>query len=120
MLRAGARDQHTAGSQEMQRAQVDLLVAAQRTLQRAPTLGEGRRIENDQIELPALIGPLPQQVETVSRDRLVTVGCAVERQVLVGQCTGVLRAIYVDHYARTRKRRVHAEAAAIGEAVEHS
>src|SRR5262245_40688720 len=65
VVRTRAGDQDAARIQQSQRAQVDLLVAAQRRLYSAAVFGEGRRVEDDRVETLARVVVIAQQVEDV-------------------------------------------------------
>ena len=76
-----------AGTKHLQRAQVQLLVAAQRGRHGALGLGERRRVENDGVVLPAGGGVVLQQVEGVGLDPLdlaAAMPVAIELLVLLG------------------------------------
>ena len=68
------------GLQQLQRPQVDLLVAGQRLRHRGLVLGERRRVEHDGVEALAAALELAQLVEHVHGARL-DVGDAVARGV---------------------------------------
>src|SRR3954469_6256990 len=57
VVRATARDEKAAGAEQLQRAQVDFLVARERLADRRPILREGGRIEHDGVE------PLPKSIQ---------------------------------------------------------
>src|ERR1039458_3826477 len=63
--RTGAGDQNAAGTKHLQRAQVELLVAAEGGGHGALGLGERRRVENDGVILPARGGVVLEQVECI-------------------------------------------------------
>ena len=66
VVRAGAGDEAAAGPQQLQRAEVDLVVAAHRLLDRVAALRERRRVEHDRVV--ALAGPLePRSTSKTSR-----------------------------------------------------
>ena len=68
MMRAGAGDEQAAGAQHLERAQVQLLVAAQRAFNGALGFGEGRRVENDGVERLAGLRPVAKNLEGVGLD----------------------------------------------------
>ena len=65
VVRARAGDQHAAGREQTQGAQVDLLVTGGRRLEVAPRFREGRRIEHHDRELAAGGSVAGQQLERV-------------------------------------------------------
>ncbi len=68
VMRAGAGNKQTAGTQHFESAQIQFLVTAQRTLDGALALGEGRRIENDGVKCFAGLGPVAENLEGVGLD----------------------------------------------------
>ena len=89
VIRTAARDQRPARIQQLQRAQVDLLVAGVRAGDRRLVLGERRRVEHDGVE--SLAEPLhaAQLVEHVADARVD--GDAVPRGVPANASHRVLR-----------------------------
>src|SRR5713101_1338000 len=79
---AAAGDQNAAGTQHLERPQVELFVAAKGSFQAALVLGEGGRIEHDGVVPASGVGVVPQQVEGVGFDPFDLT--AVERTVAVG------------------------------------
>src|SRR5271163_2253085 len=65
MMRTGARHQRASGAKHFEGAQIQLFIAAQRSLGGALRFSEGRRVENDGVELDAGMAPLAEQVEGV-------------------------------------------------------
>ena len=84
------------GVEQLQRAQVDLLVARQRLAHRRLVLRERRRIEHDRVEPLAAPLQLAQLVEHVHRARL-DVGEAVARGVRADARDGVLGDVDGEH-----------------------
>jgi hypothetical protein len=77
---AARREQHSSGREESHRAQVDVLVAAERGVDRGPVLGERRRVEDDGVEGLATALEVAQIVEGVGfdeRDIRETIACRV-------------------------------------------
>ena len=68
MVRAGAGHQRPSRRQHLHRAQVQLLVAAQRALRRPLRLGKRRRIEHDRVEPLARLRIIAQQLKGIRLD----------------------------------------------------
>src|SRR5579872_4579181 len=62
---AGAGDQDASGAEQAQASEVDFFVAGGGGVHRFTRLGEGRRIEDNQVEMAALGGVAGKQVEDV-------------------------------------------------------
>ena len=68
MVGAGAGDEDPARSKHLERTEIEFLVSAQRSVQIALALGEGRRIEDDGVVAAVRVGIVLQQVEGVGLD----------------------------------------------------
>jgi len=66
VVRTRTRDKEATWAKHFQCAQVQLLVAAQRALHRAPALGKCRRVEDDGVELFSGVGPVAQDLKCVA------------------------------------------------------
>ena len=90
---AGAGDEVAAVSDQLHAAQIDLTVAARGGLDGIAGLGEGGRIEDDDVILLALLDQLGQKSEDVAAQEGDAVLDAVEPRVfprlLHGQVRGV-------------------------------
>src|SRR5437867_6949724 len=75
-MRAAERGEQSVGTEQFQRAQVDLLVAAQSVFELALGFRERRRIEDDEIVASALAAGcslrLPEEIERVLADDIDT------------------------------------------------
>src|SRR5207249_7619951 len=118
VVRARERRQYAARLEEPDGAQVDLLVAAQRALERAAAARERRRVEHDETEARARAVEPPQLVEGVGVADLRARGHAVEREVVDGAGQGVLGRLDADGARRAGQQRVAREARGVGEDVE--
>ena len=68
MMRAGAGDEKTAGAQHFESAEIQLLVAAERSFNGALGFGKGGGIENDGIERLACLGPVAEDLKGIGLD----------------------------------------------------
>src|ERR1035441_5684883 len=94
MKRAGAGHQNPAWAKHLEGAQIQLLVAADGSLQNAFGLGKRWRVEDDSVVLLAGGGVVLEQIEGVGLDPFdlaADVGLAVELFVLLGDFQGGTR-----------------------------
>jgi len=68
VMGAGAGNEQAAGAKHLQGSQVEFLVAAQRAFDGTFAFGEGRRVENDGVELFAGTGPVAQDLKGIAFD----------------------------------------------------
>jgi hypothetical protein len=68
MMRAGAGDEKATGAEHLERAKVQLFVAAQRAFNCSLGFGEGRRIEDDDVKFLARLRPVAENFKRVSFD----------------------------------------------------
>src|SRR5437899_810947 len=118
VVRARAGHQAPAGGEDLERAQVDLLVPAAGLLDRGLASGEGGRVEDDGVEALARVGQLAQEVEDVGLAR-GHVGEAVELRV-APHARHRLRGDVDGQDLARRSGRGQAEAAVVGEGIEHT
>src|SRR6266536_2380799 len=113
---AGAGHQHTSRTEQAECAKIDLFVAAGRSLQCTPRLGEGWGIEHHQRKLTPGRRVAGQQVEDVRLAELY-VRDPVGGSVLVGEDEGLRGAVH-GLYRVALARQVQRKSATRGEAVE--
>src|ERR1035441_9018534 len=95
--RTGAGDQNAAGTKHLQRAQVQLLVAAEGGGHGALGLGERRWIEDDGVVLPAFGSVVLKQVESVGLDPFN----------LAAAVSGMIELLVAFRHFQRRTRRIH-------------
>ena len=104
------------GTSIFMRPQIEFLVAAQGGVQRAPALGERRRIEHDGFVLPAGVGIVAQQVEGVGFNPF-DFAPAIEGGVPLGHLQGRQRGIDRRHLLADAVQ-VQGESALVGEQIQ--
>ena len=126
-MRAGTGGQVAPAREQAQGELVDLQIAAAGLLHRRPALGKGRRVQDHQVEGAALFRqPLlvarerRQVVEDVGAGEAHPVGKPVELGVTARKVDRRLRHVDAAHEFRIARRRVQAEGAYVGKAVEHA
>ena len=116
-LRAGEGEEDAARADLRQRAGVEALVALHGVPEHLVVLGEGRRVEDDQV---VAVADVAQVLHGVGRDLGVRGALAeVQSHVLRGQLHGALRRIDRADLAGPSGKRVDREAARVAERVEH-
>ena len=118
MLRAGAGNEEAALGQALHGAQVDLLVATGRSIQRAATFREGRRIEHDHIPLVAALAGISQEVEHVGGDEAAALIQTIGLGIAAGQRHGILADIKPQHVLGAIHGGVQREAAGVRETIQ--
>src|SRR3990172_5288841 len=117
---AGERHQASAGPQQLERQQVDVLVAARRPLDLAGGGSEARRVQDDGVERPPLVAQLPQLDENISGDEFGSFRIeVVAGQVLRRHLQRPRRAVDREDPARPCAQRRDREAARIAERVQY-
>ncbi|ABA48730.1 hypothetical protein BURPS1710b_0391 [Burkholderia pseudomallei 1710b] len=120
--RAGARvrEQQAARAQQLQAAQVDVLVRARRAIDAVARRRELRRIEHDQVEALAFVDEAAQRLERVGVEPLRARGVeAVRGDVALRERERVARRIDRHDPLRAALERREREAARVAEAVQH-
>ena len=102
---AGAGSEISPARQQAHRPQVYLLVATRRALHRLAGLGEGRRVEDDEVKLPVpphhlRLGEGGQQVKYIFRKVLHPVLQPVAAGILPRHLDGALGNIHAQHIRR--------------------
>ena len=116
MIGAAGREQQAAGGEKTHRAQVDLLVAAQRGRQRWPRLRERWRVEHDGVEARPIAFARLEELEGIGLDECAVVE-SVAPEVLLGASQGVGRGVECGDPLRPT-REMQREGAVIAEAVQ--
>lgn len=124
---AAARGQVAAAGQQAQGLVVDLAVTAGGGGHVLAALGEGRRVQNNEVEGAALLGAAAlvgdegvQVLEDVGAGEAHDVLEAVQTGIGGGQVARRLRYVHAAHKSRPSRRGVETERAHMGEAVEHA
>src|SRR5690606_15788453 len=115
VMRTGVGRENPTRRQALHRAQVDLLVPAQRPLERALGFRERRWIKYDQI--PRLLATLAEVIEDV-RDTKLRVHLIALR-ILPRLRDRIVGAVNTHDRGRSRPRRMKREGALVAERVEH-
>src|SRR6266568_3431401 len=118
--RAGKSRKQPAGPKQLQRVQVDVLVAARGARGVLRGRRELGRVEHHQVELPALALQSAQGLEHVGLEPLGTARLKpVEREVAFCRRERGGRAVDREHRARAAGKRRKRETARVAEAIEH-
>ena len=117
--RAGERREQAVRTQQLHREEVDVLVPARRAHQSRLRVGELRRVEDDEVERPPLVAVEAQLLEDIRLHEVADRGGGVERGVLPRKGERARRHVEVRDRLRAPRARRKAEAARVGEAVEH-
>ena len=119
-MRAAERREHSFRREQVQRAEVDVLVAAQCVIHLALAACERRRIEHDEIELRATAAQLcgPEEIEHVLRAHIhrEAVACHVAADVPAR----VLADFHGGHMCRAGLRAGERERALICKTIQHA
>lgn len=118
VLGAGAGDQITAIANQLHSTKIDLLVPAKRGIDRGTGLGEGRRIEDDDIVLFTGKCFFLQQVKDVGGGEM-NIGKVIQLCVFGGTFTGVFTDINAVDIGCVIVTCVQGKAAGVGEAVKY-
>ena len=120
-MAAGSGGKIAAARQQPQCAQIDLLIAALGIIRRFSRLGEGRRIENDEvIGLSALRLQLRQKLKHVRDQKVHAVVQSVAPGVELRQFDRTFGNIHRRHVRRAALRRIERKGAGMREAIEHT
>ena len=116
---AGAGGEKTAPGQQLHGPVVDLLIPGDGVGNGPAGLGEGRRVQDDEVVPLRLLLQRGQQVEHVGGHAVHCAGEAVARRVGPGHLHGGLRHIHGGDVLRPAHRGVQSEGSGVGEAVQH-
>ena len=119
-MRAAERREHAVRREQIQRAQVDVLVAAQCVIHLALAACERRWIEHDEIELRATAAQLcgPEEIEHVLRAHIHRE--AVARRVAADVPARILADFHGGHMRRTGLRAREREGTLVCKTIEHA
>ena len=118
-MAARAGREVAAARQELHRAVVDLLIARHRPLRRPSALGEGGRVEDDEVVLHRLLCERREEVKHVRRHALHHIAEPVALGVAACALHGELRYVHRRHMLCPTARGVERERTRVREAVEH-
>ena len=122
MVGAGEGREEPAGLQAAQRAEVDLLVAAERRVERRPPARERRRVEHDQVEAAPVALERAERVEGIGLEHLAARRLArgrVRVQVRRRPGAGGARAVEGEDGPGALPERPRGEGARVREGVQH-
>ena len=114
-----AGGEKTAPGQQLHGPVVDLLIPGDGVGNGPAGLGEGRRVQDDEVVPLRLLLQRGQQVEHVGGHAVYCAGEAVARRVGPGHLHGGLRHIHGGDVLRPAHRGVQSEGSGVGEAVQH-